>query len=323
MNSLKLSCNLTGYDYEDVKQQNHKSKSRITTYAIVMLIPMIIWFINGIILGNRLFELNVLFSIVVGLILCIIIWIFERSIIQLEKSKYLKWLRVVLGVLFALLGSFLLDEIIFQNDIHNEVMLIKKEEEKRNLQEFDNKHQQALNEMNSQIAQADNYAKTKQTEATKEADGTGGTNTIGYSRVAKHKQDVANEAKTQTASLQSKKLTIQAEHQKNRLEEKKAFQTGFKENSLLLNMTAMFRVVYNNPGALIIWLLFTLLLAAFEFLVIIIKIVSSPTDYEDSIDLISDLKKYELNSIRENNIRMLQAGITPYYNENNPNFQKA
>lgn len=320
MNLLKFSCNLSGYDYNEAKQQNHKSKNRITTYGVVMLIPMTLWFINGTILGSRLFELNIIFSMGIGAILCSIIWIFERSIIHLEKSKYLSAFRIILGGLFALLGSFLLDEIIFQNDISDEIILIKKEERERSLQILDNKHQLALNELNTNYTDANEWAKQKQTEATKEADGTGGTRSRGFKRVAQQKQNVADQAFAKANALELDKRRLIDNYTTNRLTEEDNFNEEFNKNSLLRNMTAMFRVISNSFWARIIWLIFTLILAAFEFLVIIIKMVSNPTDYEDFIELQSVLKKSELNAIRENKERMLQAGLNPYYNLNKPQF---
>jgi hypothetical protein len=321
MSLLKLSCALSGYDYKEVKNQNHKSKNRIVTYGVVMLIPMTLWFINGVILGTRLFELNFFVSLLFGTVLCLIIWVFERSIIQLDKNKYLSILRFTLGGLFALLGSFLLDEIIFQHDIHNEIMIIKKEERKRNLLDFDKQHEEKLNQINSSIHLADNWAKIKQTEATQEADGTGGTKSRGFEKVAQHKQQIADKEADKVKAMESDKKKLLANYESNRLAEESTFNKEFKENSILLNMRAMFQVISNSIGALLIWLIFTLILAAFEFLVIIIKMVSKPTDYEDYIELESNIKKSDLSSIWENKQRMLQAGLSPYYNNNKPNFQ--
>ena len=126
---LKLSCILIGEDYMAVSKESIKSQQKISTLASVLLMITLVWGLNGFLLSRNIFAASFPISIFVSAVFMTIIFILEKSIILMcSANKWLKGLRYTLAVLCAIVGSFVIDEIVFKADIQQQLQMDLQEE---------------------------------------------------------------------------------------------------------------------------------------------------------------------------------------------------
>ena len=63
----------------------------------------------------------------------------------------------------------------------------------------------------------------------------------------------------------------------------------FRENALLTRIKALFTIVVKDSYMLVTYILFTLLMFFFEFLVVILKLTWQKTNYERKIEMIEEI----------------------------------
>jgi hypothetical protein len=124
---LKFWCILIGKDYETVLTYRKSSQDKIKLFGSIILIPVILWALNGFLMSREIFGSGIISSIGVGIVLGFIIYLIERSIILAQSNPVINRLRVILGLIVAILGSLTMDEVIFKNDIDNMMQTYKVE----------------------------------------------------------------------------------------------------------------------------------------------------------------------------------------------------
>ena len=97
------------------------SKRKIALYANCMLVPIILWFINGYLLVKDVLEGSIWTALLTATIIAFIIFLIERAVIMSNGSKWIAFFRVCLGLIVAMLGSIAMDEVVFKSDIDNKV----------------------------------------------------------------------------------------------------------------------------------------------------------------------------------------------------------
>ena len=122
---LKFYSILIGENPEVTKHYQPASKRKIILYANCLLVPVILWFINSYLLVRHVLEGGVIAALLTALIAAFLIFIIERAIIMSTGGRAIFWFRVFLGLIIASLGSISMDEVIFKNDIDNQVAQYK------------------------------------------------------------------------------------------------------------------------------------------------------------------------------------------------------
>jgi hypothetical protein len=120
---LKFYSLLIGENPEYTATFQPSSKRKITLFANCMLVPIILWFINGYLLVKNVLEGSFWMALLTATVLAFIIFLIERAVIMSNGSKSIAAFRVVLGFIVASLGSICMDEVIFEHDIDNQVAL--------------------------------------------------------------------------------------------------------------------------------------------------------------------------------------------------------
>lgn len=115
------------------------------------------WLLIGFLFSREYLRLPVIGCLIAGIVLMIIIIQVERQIILGTKNAFTTVFRVVLGLVMALLGSVIVDQIIFKEDIQKEKILHVNNEVAQILP-------QKLNEINIQISELDSLIVKKQKE---------------------------------------------------------------------------------------------------------------------------------------------------------------
>ena len=118
---LKLSCAITGDDFQMVSKDTPISKKKICLMAMCLFVPVLLWFLNGYLLVTHVLAGSVGIGLLTGFVTALLILIIERSVIMSQGGGWIAGFRLTLGVLIAILGSISLDEVIFKSDIDHQV----------------------------------------------------------------------------------------------------------------------------------------------------------------------------------------------------------
>lgn len=118
---IKVGCFLTGYNYSILKNCSEVSKKAVKKYTAAMIIMCLLWGIIGYSFASRYLHAGLEVSVACCLVFVIIIIQIERQIImQTHKNNYLQLFRGVIAVMMAIIGSIIIDQIIFKDDIELE-----------------------------------------------------------------------------------------------------------------------------------------------------------------------------------------------------------
>lgn len=115
---IKFGCFLTGYNYSIVKNCSEVAKKTVKKYTAAMIIMCLLWGLIGYSFANRYLHASLYTSIISSLIFIIVIIQIERQIImQTTKNNLLQIFRGVIAIMMAFIGSIIIDQIIFKDDI--------------------------------------------------------------------------------------------------------------------------------------------------------------------------------------------------------------
>ena len=118
---VRFGCFLTGYNYLIVQNCSEISVKAVKRYTSALLIVCLLWAFIGFSFTSRYLTAGLIGSIVGAIIFIIIIIQIERQIIlAISPSKWLYATRAVIAITMAIIGSVILDQIIFQQDIELE-----------------------------------------------------------------------------------------------------------------------------------------------------------------------------------------------------------
>lgn len=250
------------------------SKRKVALYANCLLVPVILWFINGYLLITNVLEGSLITAIITAMIAAFIIFLIERAIVMSNGSKLIFWFRILLGFIVASLGSISLDEVIFKHDIDNQVAYYKQSE-------VDSAVHKVEREYKNQIAQQQSIVNQKAFEwnqslkdAKSEADGTGGSHQRLVGKITILKKGIADEQKNDYQTENNKLYLLQSAADTAVANAKLKAEADFKGNALLVRIRAMFDLIAKDGFMLGVYILFTLFLFCLEFLVVLIKVGS-------------------------------------------------
>lgn len=115
---IKFGCFITGYNYKLLLESGEASKKSLKKYTAALLIISIIWAANGFNFAKRYLDSGAFGSIASAIVMVIIVVQIERQIILTVRPKFwLKFFRTFLAILMALIGSVIIDQILFNKDL--------------------------------------------------------------------------------------------------------------------------------------------------------------------------------------------------------------
>lgn len=267
------------------------SKRKIALYANCLLVPVILWFINGYLLVKNVLGGSISTALLTALIAGFIIFLIERAIVMSNGSKPIFWFRIILGFEIASLGSISLDEVIFNHDIDNQVALYKQTEIENAVQRIEQQYKNQISQQQSIVNQKTFEWNQSLKDAKSEADGTGGSKQKMVGKIALLKMNIAekhgDDYQKESQKLETLMSSLDSEKEKARLK----VESDFNGHALLVRIRAIFDLISQDKLMMGVYILFTLFLFCLEFLVVLIKIGS-----KYSID-------EELEKARENLLR--------------------
>lgn len=118
---VRFGCFLTGYNYAIVQNCSEISVKTVKRYTSALLIVCLLWAFIGYSFTSRYLTGGIIASISGSIIFIIIIIQIERQIIlAINPNNWLYVTRGIIAITMAIIGSVILDQIIFQQDIELE-----------------------------------------------------------------------------------------------------------------------------------------------------------------------------------------------------------
>lgn len=312
---LKLFCLITGDNYQMVKNETPNSRKKVSVMATVLFIPVILWFINGYFLVNEILEGSFYNALLAGAIMSFIIFLIERAIVMATNSILMSVFRIMLGFIIACLGAIVLDEIVFKEDIAQQMVEIKMATHLAHQSKTDSLYMAELDRLQKEVVAKNQIWQIALGDVQKEADGTGGSGSRGLGPVAQLKINLANSKEQGYLASKAELTALQSRIGEEKTENKALVDKSMKESALLNRIKALFQLVMNDPYMMVIYILFTLGILFLEFMVVIIKMSWPKTTYEKRLALLEEIAEKKMDRIRKNNPNYIEIEKAyPQYN---------
>lgn len=118
----KVGCPLIGWDKDLLSHCGEASFRTLRKYTSAIIIIMLIWWTIGFTFSGRYLRMeSIVGRLFVAFAFAMVILLIERVIILNMGGKAIYVFRFVLAGAMALLGSFIFDQLIFQNDLEEAV----------------------------------------------------------------------------------------------------------------------------------------------------------------------------------------------------------
>jgi 2C-methyl-D-erythritol 2,4-cyclodiphosphate synthase len=327
---IKFGCFLTGYNYNIISGSSEIAAKAVKRYTSALLIVCILWSFVGFTFTQRYLKCGIGGAIVGAFIMVIIIIQIERQIIlSVGRKKSLYIFRGIIASMMAIIGSIIIDQILFKEDIELEKNIFMEERVKNILQ-------LKTNDLNHQISEFDSVIKIKENERLKLIEDVNkkpiiksissqtqpinvkNTSTDSLGKVITTERlvnstsvVVTNLPNPNQALIPQLQATIDTlRKQKTAREDTllnirpKVEQEIKSKVGFLDELNVMYNIVTGSMAAKIIYCLWFLFLLGLELLVLIAKLVEKKNDYDDTIQHQYNLhmKKLEvLSSLAQNN----------------------
>ncbi len=151
--TLRMACLLTGRNYQLVQECSEASIKRTLRYFGAMLIVMILWGVVGFLFGQRYLHFSIAQASIMAVVMAFVVAQIERYIILGPLNWKTGLVRFLLGIVMALLGALIIDQILFREDIEKEKIETIHEEVNRILPKRTLELRHQIVQLDSAIAQ--------------------------------------------------------------------------------------------------------------------------------------------------------------------------
>jgi hypothetical protein len=294
MSVSKYLCFVVGEKFEKVQKFHPSSHKRLTAFALAIHIPVLLWAVTGYVISSSIFQLEVVMSLCIAFFCAMAIYLVERIVLATPKNFFVNALRLVIGLVIAVLGASTVDLVIFDREIAEQLHISAQE---RIQQDYEKKSVSLVETMGRKKADW----QRAQEAANCEANGTCGSRlrSVGpvYRELARQadilRKDYLHEQKKYEALIEKKNLQLDEARESS----KTASQAG-----LLSRIKALHDYTSSNTAAFVAWGLFLSLVLFFELMVVIAKLVFGET-VDDELDRIRE-------SISQEKARAYKEAIT-------------
>lgn len=309
---LKIGCFMTGYNYGIIKSSSEASAKSVKKYLSALLIICIIWGFIGFVFSQRYIRASNLGSSIVALVMVIIVIQIERQIILTTgKSSKALFFRSLIAVVMAVVGSIIIDQIIFKEDV--EKMKVSKVQEDVNKVLLSKTAQ-----LDSEIKTLDSLIRKKETERVdlieeitrkpfvkgstserknhiiKKVDRHGVSHDSIITRTDLTLTDIANPKVAFVAMVDQQITDLRAqvsEKQKSRITIRQDLEKELKAKTGFLDeLKILIAILTSHWIALGVWILIFIFFLSLELFVLVIKFGDARNDYEKTILHQMDMK---------------------------------
>lgn len=315
---IKFGCFLTGWSSKILNQCSEASFKHLKKYTSALLILIILWGFTGYCFAQRYIGAPWWGCVITAVIFIIIVIQIERQIIlTVGSNKCSAIFRVFIAVLMAVLGSSIIDQIIFRDDIDRKMVEINdrqvKEQLPMRLSIIDMRLLELQNEIDSldkinlvlneeiaakptitTVGSSTTYTKELQTDGTYKSipQVTINKTPIINPRVeqVKTNNDNLKRLREQQNDFVQKKMNMERD-----LREELSSKTGFLDE-----LAAMIEIVATRIEALIFYLVVFLFLISLELFVVTSKLGDKKCDYDAIVEHQLSVKNKALDELLKN-----------------------
>jgi hypothetical protein len=319
---IRFGCFITGWNYSILQSCSEASFKALKKYTSSMLILMIIWSFVGYCFAERYISAPWWGCLMAALILVIIVVQIERQVIlTVGKNKRVAGVRILIAIIMAIIGSAILDQIIFKEDIGKKMLEIRADQvlalapiKQRDIQFEINRYSAEIDSVETATIKIQDeidkrpiiYSYNTSQSETPIVDAKGESKNITSRTVSKISSPnpriqqvttnykLLEQMRSKRDELTQQKMTVSA-----KLEEDLAKHTGFLEE-----LRAIFGIMADSGLALGFYAILFLFLFSLELLVLMGKYGDKDSDYEMVIMHQLNVRKDALEDIvkKKNNI---------------------
>lgn len=318
---LKFGCFLTGYNYNIIKNSSEASTMSVKKYLSALIIVSILWVFIGFSFSQRYVHLGFWGSLSVALVMLIVVIQIERQIILTTgRSNMALIFRSVIAIVMAVVGSVIIDQIIFREDIEkqkisniqdevNGILLTKTTQLDSEINTLDSlivkKEQERaalINEVTLKpfVKGSTSERKNHVLKVTR-ADGSSNDSVITKTDVTL--TDIPNPKANLIPALdqQIEDMRVQKnEKQGSRLNIREDLEKELKARTGFLDeLKTLMDILTSHPIALIVWILIFIFFLALEIFVLVIKFGDAKNDYERTILHQMDIKNRMIEELSD------------------------
>lgn len=295
---LKVACFITGRNYLIVKECSEASRKSVWKFLGAILLVSIVWGFIGFQFAQRYLKASVLTSLIIACVLVFMVIQIERQIIlSVGKNLWSLIFRGLIGIVMAVIGSVIIDQILFQEDIEKKKVSLIQEEVNEILPKKTREIASQIVAMDSSIAlkekertqtirevDAQPFIKSKTSE-TKVIRGSEETEPLRESRsiltdIPNPKANLIPALDDQIKRLREQKGALEAKlfGVREEIETDLKSKTGFLDELIVL-----FSILLSHWVAGLVWLAIWLFFFAIEMFVLVNKWTDERDDYDDVV----------------------------------------
>ncbi len=254
---------IMGTNKQLLAKYDYKSKAKVVNLGRTVMLPMLVWFFSGYLIGKNILEVGTFYALLIALTCATIIFFVESLIVNADsKSKGLAIFRVGLAFIIATIGSGAIDLNIFENDINHSITT----EAIANLQK---KNTEALLQIETAKQRADMEAKGA----------VGSSGVAGGGKIWEQKVADAYKINIQNTAIINKH-TQEIENLKNGGIINATTKNALGYNTILYRLKKLHEIVQTDSAAKGSYILFLLLGFALEVVALIFKYTYAPTAFD-------------------------------------------
>jgi len=317
---LQFGCFLTGWNSRILSQCSEASFKYLKKYTSALLILIILWGFTGFCFAQRYVHAPLWGCILSSAIFIVIVIQIERQIILAVKtSKFTFAFRFFIAVIMAILGSSILDQVIFGEDIKRKMVEITDRQVVEllpsRLKVIDDK----LNELQQNIDSLENRTAILNEEIAKEPVKKATTTTTTYKNVLQEDGTYKKIPETTVTSVlvpnplteQVKINNLNLSRLRKQQDEFILKKIGVEDNlrtelstnvGFLEELNAMFEIILTRKEAMMFYFIISSFLLFLELFVAISKFGDTKCDYELIIEHQLNVKAAALNELVKNAI---------------------
>lgn len=158
---IKIGCFLTGTNYDIVNSCSELSKKRVIKYTSALLIVALIWTFVGYLFTQRYLRGEWYACLAASVIMVFLVIQIERQVILSGKDqRLLQAFRVVIAFLMAAIGTVIIDQVMFQDDIDKRKLKLREAEIQEIIPTKAQELRRQIHEMDSTILSKENERKS-------------------------------------------------------------------------------------------------------------------------------------------------------------------
>lgn len=315
---LRLGCFLTGWNSKILAQCSEASYKHLKKYTAALLILMILWGFTGFCFAQRYVHASLWGCILSAFVFITIIVQIERQIIlTVGTSKVGVIFRMFIAIIMAILGSAILDQVIFGEDIKRKMVELtdkqvtellpvrlkvideKLAELQQNIDSLDRMNLELNNEIaknptTKTVSTSTTYKNVLQEDGTykKIPETTVSTSPVANPRI---KQVETNNLNLERLRKQQDEYTIKKMEVENDLRKELSTNIGFLEE-----LHAMLELLKTRTEALIFYSIIFLFLVSLELFIVFSKMGDKKCDYDMIVEHQLNVKASALGELVKN-----------------------